>query len=270
MRAREILMAVAAGELDVDQAAKRLETMPFQDVGHAVVDSHRAMRQGVPEVIFGQGKTTEQIISVGRALLDAKQRVLVTRIEDAAARDVIAALATEGVAFRHSAVARIVRLETQAPKKRERSGYVALVTGGTSDIPVAEEAAETLDAVGVAFERIYDVGVAGIHRLLHRVERLREASAVIAIAGMEGALPSVVGGIVAAPVIAVPTSIGYGTALGGLTPMFAMLTSCASGITVVNIDNGFGAALAVHRILWQREGAAHDEGERDGRQAEQE
>jgi NCAIR mutase (PurE)-related protein len=242
MAVRDVLEALSAGTLDVDRALEELRLEPFRDMGFANVDAHRAQRQGV---IFGEGKTAAQIIGVGRALLDAGQNVLVTRVRAEHAADICGAFD----AAVHHDVARIIRIEPHPIAQRTDAGVAAVVTGGTSDIPVAEEACQTLEALGVRVDRLFDVGVAGIHRLLHRAERLRSASAVIAIAGMEGALPSVVGGIVSAPVIAVPTSIGYGTALGGFTPLLAMLTSCASGITVVNIDNGFGAALAVHRIL---------------------
>lgn len=244
MSVRDLLERLQRGELAVDEATELLAKLPFRDLGAVKLDAHRELRQGVPEVVFGQGKTAEQIVLAARALLDAGQNVLVTRLSTEIAADVRRALPE--LAF--DPVSRMGRIDVR-PVQLHPVGKVAVVTGGTSDIPVAEEAAQTLDALGVPVLRLYDVGVAGIHRLLHRVDDLRTASAVIAIAGMEGALPSVVGGLVACPVVAVPTSIGYGTALGGLTPLFAMLTSCASGITVVNIDNGFGAALAVRRML---------------------
>lgn len=243
MAAREVLLALKSGALDVEQALEQLATEPFRQLEAATVDHHRALRQGVPEVIFGQGKSPEQIVAIAKALLEGGQNVLVTRIEPAAAAELQRQI--EGV--QHNPVGRVARIEPRPALRRP--GVVAIVTAGTSDIPVAEEARETLEAIGICAERVFDVGVAGIHRLLHRMEQLRKASAVVVIAGMEGALPSVVGGMVSAPVIAVPTSVGYGTALDGFTPLFAMLTSCASGVTVVNIDNGFGAAFAVHRIL---------------------
>lgn len=250
---RELLEALKSGAVDVDQALEQLSTLPFRDIGVATVDAHRELRQGLPEVIFGQGKTGAQIVAIATALLEAQQNVLVTRLDDERAAELADAFRGEGTgagsAVRYNALARVARIEPRPPRDRPSAGVVAVVTGGTSDLPVAEEACETLAALGLGVERMFDVGVAGIHRLLHRLDQLRRASAVIAIAGMEGALPSVVGGIVSTPVIAVPTSVGYGTALAGFTPLLAMLTSCASGITVVNIDNGFGAALAVHRIL---------------------
>ncbi|NUP06669.1 MAG: nickel pincer cofactor biosynthesis protein LarB [Polyangiaceae bacterium] len=245
MSTRELLEALASGAIDVEQALEKLRVQPFRDLGIANVDAHRELRQGAPEVIFGEGKTASQIVTIARALLETDQNVLVTRIDEARAGVLSEAIS----GTRYSALGRVARIERKAVEPRDKAGVVAVVTGGTSDLPVAEEACETLEALGLRVDRLFDVGVAGIHRLLHRVEQLRKASAVIAIAGMEGALPSVVGGIVSSPVVAVPTSIGYGTALSGFTPLFAMLTSCASGITVVNIDNGFGAALAVHRIL---------------------
>ncbi len=245
MAIREVLEALSSGQIGVDQAVERLGSLPFRDIGMANVDAHRAVRQGIPEVIFGEGKTGAQIATIAKTLLEMGQNVLVTRIDEARAAEV--ATVVEGV--RYNTMARVLRVDAHPIRPRTEAGVVVVVTGGTSDMPVAEEACETLEACGIACERHFDVGVAGIHRLLHRVDRLRSARAVIAIAGMEGALPSVVGGIVSCPVVAVPTSVGYGTALHGFTPMLAMLTSCASGVTVVNIDNGFGAALAVHRIL---------------------
>ncbi len=244
-----MLDRLRAGELGVDEVLEHLGGLPERDLGFARVDGHRELRQGVPEVVFGHGKTAEQVIGIARALLAIDQNVLVTRLDQSVAAEVKAALPE----LAYNAAGRVGRITRREVPRRQAAGTVAVVTAGTSDLPVAEEAAETLDAIGLAAERYYDVGVAGIHRILHRHEDLRRAAAVIVIAGMEGALPSVVGGMVRCPVVAVPTSIGYGTALGGFTALFAMLTSCASGITVVNIDNGFGAALAVHRMAIVRE-----------------
>ena len=241
---RELLERVQGGELPVDDALESLKKLPFRDLGFATVDHHRALRQGVPEVIFSERKTVDQIAAISNEILRAGQNVLMTRLDEAKAQ----ALEHRIEKFRYVPLARIGTAELAPPPARD-VGTVAVVTAGTSDIGVAEEAAETLRAVGIDPLRIYDVGVAGLHRLLHRLEDLRKASAVIVIAGMEGALPSVVGGVVAAPIVAVPTSVGYGTALGGFTALFTMLTSCASGIVVVNIDSGFGAAMAVHRML---------------------
>lgn len=240
---RDLLVRLKQGDIEVDAALEDLKTLPFRDLGFAAVDHHRALRQGVPEVIFGEPKTADQIIAIAREIVSAGQNVLVTRIDPTKAEAIGEALPD----FEYAAVARTGSI-VKAPVPA-RNGTVAVVTAGTSDLPVSEEAVETLVAVGLTPLRMYDVGVAGLHRLLHRVDALRSADCVIVVAGMEGALPSVVGGVVSAPIIAVPTSIGYGTAMSGFTALFAMLTSCASGITVVNIDSGFGAAMAAHRIL---------------------
>lgn len=250
-RLKELLERVARGEASIDGAVESLRELPYRDIGVATVDHHRALRQGTPEVIFGEGKSPDQIAQIADEMVKAGHRVLVTRVDDEKARVLTAHHATA----RYAPVARVVRIES-APPPRRPGAPVAVMSAGTSDIAVAEEAIETLEALGIAASRIYDVGVAGIHRLLGRAEELQRASAAIVIAGMEGALPSVVGGIVACPVVAVPTSIGYGTALGGFTALMSMLTSCASGITVVNIDNGFGAAMAVHRMIPRAEAAA--------------
>ncbi len=244
---RQLLERVRSGGETVEAAVRALETAPFREVEGAVVDHHRAARQGVPEVVFGERKTSRQIITIAQALMAAGQNVLVTRLDGARAAEVTAALP----GFRWMESARIGRLDV-APVPRRRAS-IAVVTAGTSDAPVADEAAETLDAIGLDVVRHGDVGVAGLHRLLHRLDQLRDADALIVVAGMEGALPSVVAGLVAAPVVAVPTSVGYGAALGGLTPLMAMLTSCANGVAVVNIDGGFTAAMVVHRMIAARE-----------------
>ncbi|HZO12886.1 MAG TPA: nickel pincer cofactor biosynthesis protein LarB [Polyangiaceae bacterium] len=241
---RSLLERVRAGELDVAQALERLRQLPYRDVGVASVDHHRALRLGVPEVVYGESKTAEQIVTIVDELVRGGHNVLVTRLSGEKA----AVLAAAHPAIRYLPEARVARLDV-APVTPRSSAPVAVVCAGTSDIGVAEEAAETLAALGIDCLRIYDVGVAGIHRLLGRSKDLESASAAIVIAGMEGALPSVVGGLIGCPIIAVPTSVGYGTALGGFTALMSMLTSCASGVTVVNIDNGFGAAMAVHRLL---------------------
>jgi NCAIR mutase (PurE)-related protein len=241
---RELLERVQGSDISVEEALEALRQLPFRDIGVATVDHHRALRQGVPEVIFGERKTVEQIAQIAAEMVRAGSNVLVTRVDP----DKAVQLCERVPAFRHAVEARTLSIELTAMPRRSR-GPVAVVTAGTSDVGVAEEAVETLAAVGLESVRLYDVGVAGIHRLLHRLDDLRRAAAVIVVAGMEGALPSVVGGVVSAPIVAVPTSVGYGTALGGFTALFAMLTSCASGVVVVNIDSGFGAAMAVHRIL---------------------
>ena len=241
---RELLERVRASDVSIDDAVESLQKLPFRDLGFANVDHHRALRQGMPEVIFGERKTAEQIAAISAEILRMGHNVLVTRVDEAKAAELVLGEPR----FRYAKMARTLSIEL-APVPRRKRGLVAVVTAGTSDMSVAEEAVETLLAVGLEPARHYDIGVAGIHRLLHRLDDLRRADAVIVCAGMEGALPSVVGGIVSTPVVAVPTSVGYGTALGGFTALFAMLTSCASGVVVVNIDSGFGAAMAVHRIL---------------------
>ncbi len=241
---RGILESLQAGSTDVDDALAALRNLPFQDLGYAVVDHHRALRQGVPEVIFSEGKSAEQIIGIAREIARTGQNVLMTRIDAVKAAAVQDAL--ENV--RYHAMARIATIE-QRPITPLGKQPVALCCAGTSDMPVAEECAETLRMLGVGVERIYDVGVAGVHRLLARRGVFDRCSIAVVVAGMEGALPSAVGGLVSIPVIAVPTSVGYGAALKGFTALACMLTSCASGITVCNIDNGFGAAFAAARIL---------------------
>jgi len=247
-RVKELLERVRSGVLGYEAALRELETLPFTDLGYAKVDHHRALRQGLPEVIFGQGKTPEQIIGIARRLLEAEQNVLVTRLSSEAAPAVLAAVPE----LEHNPLARTA-LALKQPVQPVPGPAVAVVTAGTSDASVAEEALETLRAAGVPTVRVFDVGVAGLHRLLDRLEVLRSTRAAIVVAGMEGALPSVVGGLLAGPVIAVPTSQGYGAAFEGLTALLGMLTSCASGITVCNIDNGFGAAFATARLLRARD-----------------
>jgi len=246
-RLADLLARVQAGGMPVADAIAELKQLPFADLGFAMVDHHRAIRQGVPEVILGQGKSGAQIVAIAKELARTGQNVLVTRIDPAHAAELVEAIPE----VRHNAAGRTCTLE-RSPIASLSDQNVALVSAGTSDMPVAEECAETLRMLGVTFERVFDVGVAGIHRLLHRKHLLEEAGVVIVIAGMEGALASVVGGLVDVPVIAVPTSVGYGASFNGLAATLGMLTSCASGITVCNIDNGFGAAFAAGRILRAR------------------
>jgi hypothetical protein len=210
----------------------------------ANLDHDRARRTGIAEVIFCQGKTADQVVEIVGRMVEREGRVLATR----AAPDIAQAVLQRFPDARHHAQARIISIGS-APLAREVAPYVAVATAGTSDIPVAEEAALTLEFLGRSVRRVYDVGVAGIHRLLNRADVLQGAHVVIAVAGMEGALPSVIGGLVACPVIAVPTSIGYGASFNGLAALLAMLNSCAPGVAVVNIDNGFGAAALAHKIL---------------------
>ncbi len=240
---RKLLEAVRGGATDIDTALAELRDLPFRDLGFANIDHHRALRIGVPEVIYGEGKTSEQIIAISKELTRTGQNVLVTRLDaEKAAR-----ISEEIKDFKYAPVGRTGTIERQATRKLGKFPF-ALVSAGTSDLPVAEECAETARMLGVDVERIFDVGVAGIHRILDKRALFDSVGAVVVVAGMEGALASVVGGLVRVPVIAVPTSIGYGAAFGGVAALLGMLTTCASGVTVVNIDNGFGAAFAVARL----------------------
>src|SRR6187455_261821 len=248
-RLRALLVEIQQGQVDVEEALRRLGRLPFADIGYASVDHHRALRMGLPEVVLGLEKTPEQIAGIVSEILRTQQNVLVTRVDAQKAQKI----RELGVDLDYREQARAL-ISLQEPPKRVVTEPVAIVTAGTSDIPVAAEAAVTLEACGVPTRQIYDVGVAGLHRLLARVGELQAAPAVIVVAGMEGALPSVIGGLLGGPVIAVPTSVGYGASLGGLAALLGMLSSCASGVTVVNIDNGFGAAMAVVRWL-SRHGA---------------
>lgn len=240
----ELLEQVRAGHLDVMEGVERLRHLPFEDLGMAKVDHHRQLRQGQPEVIFGQGKTVAQISRIMQAMRERGSAILVTRLGDEQAE----ALLGEFPAAVHHGAARCLTLEPAVPSRDEGRGTILVVSAGTSDIPVAAEAVVTARFLGNRVEELFDVGVAGIHRLLARLELIRSATVLIVVAGMEGALPSVVGGLVDRPVIAVPTSVGYGAAFGGIAALLGMLNSCASGVTVVNIDNGFGAACAAHLI----------------------
>jgi NCAIR mutase (PurE)-related protein len=243
-RLRELLEAVKGGSLEIESALGKLATLPFSDLGYARVDHHRALRNGIAEVVLAEGKAPQHLIGIVQRLIEAGDNVLVTRLAGPAAEALLHAVPR----LTYSTLARTAQL-VQRPIAERESAPVAIVTAGTSDISVAEEAYETLRMFGLPAKRYFDVGVAGIHRLMGHLEELRAAPAAIVVAGMEGALPSVVGGLIGAPIVAVPTSVGYGTALSGFTALFAMLTSCASGVTVVNIDNGFGAAMAVGRML---------------------
>jgi NCAIR mutase (PurE)-related protein len=254
-RLRDLLARVRSGQLTPDAAVHELVALPYADLGYARVDHHRALRQGMPEVILGESKTVDEIAGIAEELMRAGHNVLITRLF----RDKADAVIERVPELRYAERARVATYEHMPVAMRE-GPPVAVVTAGTSDIPVAEEAAETLRMFGIVTARVFDVGVAGIHRVVNHLEVLSAAPAVIVVAGMEGALASVIGGMVGGPVVAVPTSVGYGAALGGLTPLFGMLTGCASGITVVNIDNGFGAAMAVVRIVR----AARPQEESDG------
>jgi NCAIR mutase (PurE)-related protein len=271
---RALIAAVSRGDAPADDAAARLiaafRAAPFEDLGFAKVDHHRAVRQGQPEVVFGLGKSTSQVVEIARRIADRGHALLVTR----ATAEMGAAVSAELTDCRFDVVSRTIvrpadpdtglaapkpggdttaKMGPAAPKPEgdatAKAGPVLICCAGTSDLPVAEEAAVCAEAMGLHVERLYDVGVAGIHRLLDARNRLEAARVLIVVAGMEGALPSVVGGLTASPVIAVPTSIGYGASFDGLAALLAMLNSCASGIAVMNIDNGFGAAAAAARIL---------------------
>jgi NCAIR mutase (PurE)-related protein len=242
-RLNALLSLFARGELAQDELVETLARLPFQTLEDARIDTHRALRQGVPEVVLGTGKSADQLVRIVRVLRDAGGNVLVTRVTP----EQMAPLAAEFAGIEHHAVARLAILR-QAPVVARGRGTIAVVSAGTSDVPVAEEAALVAELFGNKVERVYDAGVAGLHRLLASLDVVRAATCVIAVAGMEGALASVVGGLVAAPVIAVPTSIGYGASLGGVAALLAMLNSCAANVTVVNIDNGFGAAYVASLV----------------------
>ena len=238
-----ILKDVASGSVSVDQAARGLTNMAFEDIDYAHIDHHRTLRKGFPEVIFGQGKTAGQIIGIMERMVFQENVVLVTRIDP----DMAAAVRKRFPEAEYHPEPRML-IRQVAPAKAMGRGTIVVVTAGTSDIPVAMEAALTARAMGHTVETIFDVGVAGIHRLLDHRAALEQATVLVVAAGMEGALPSVVAGLVGSPVIAVPTSVGYGVSLGGLTALFAMLNSCSSNVAVVNIDNGFGAGYMAAMI----------------------
>ncbi len=243
-RLRALLDRVARGEVAVADAERELRWTPVEDLGFASIDHHRALRQGFPEVIFAEHKTPEQVVGIAERIAERGDGLLATRLEPAAARRLAKAL--DGITL--NPLGRTAYLPPRTPRHPTTRGPVLVVAAGTSDLAVAEEAAVSAAAFGNPVERLTDVGVAGLHRLLAARDPLMRAAVVIVIAGMEGALPSVVGGLVAAPVIAVPTSVGYGAAFGGAAALLGMLNSCAAGVTVVNIDNGFGAAAAATRI----------------------
>lgn len=238
----KLLQDVRTCKTGVDSAIERLKNLPFEDVSYAHIDHHRSLRHGMPEVIYCEGKTLEQVAGIVRRMLDHKSDILATR----ASEPVYKALKKiDKRAVYHKASRAIV---IQQKKKAPTQGMVLVLTAGTSDIPVAEEAAVTAAALGSSVQTVYDVGVAGIHRILSKRDILDSARVIVVAAGMDGALPSVVGGLVDKPVIAVPTSVGYGAGFQGLAPLLTMLNSCASGVAVMNIDNGFGAGVLAHRI----------------------
>ena len=238
----EILEKVRAGKIEVTDALAAFQAPPVSDLGFAQVDAHRALRKGFPEVIYGGGKTAAQVVGIAGKIAEREGCLLITRLNVEQVR----AIKKKFKKARYHEAARCVTLEIKPLPKRP--GAIAVVCAGTSDLPVAEEAAVTADIMGNHVERIYDAGVAGLHRLLNKLDLIRRAHVVIAVAGMEGALPSVLAGLVRRPIIAVPTSVGYGANFAGLTPLLSMLNSCSSGVTVVNIDNGFGAGYAASQI----------------------
>jgi len=240
--AKQLLERFRAGNVSVEETVRAFQAAPVADLGFAQVDLHRALRKNFPEVIFGAGKSPAQVLAIASKLVEREQHVLVTRITLQHAR--VLKKKFRRAVFHEAA--RCVTIEVKPLPKR--SGVIAVLCAGTSDVPVAEEAAVTADVMGNTVQRLYDVGVAGLHRLLCRLDDIQRANVIVAVAGMEGALPSVVAGLVCKPVIAVPTSVGYGANFGGVAALLGMLNSCGSGVTVVNIDNGFGAGYAASQI----------------------
>ena len=238
----QLLEKFRAGKIPREGVLRAFQSAPVADLGFAQVDMHRALRKGFPEVIFGPGKTPEQVVKITAKILAREQRVLATRVLP----EHVHALRKKFKRAVYHPLARCVTVEKKPLSKRP--GFIAVVCAGTSDLPVAEEAAVTAEIMGNRVERIRDVGVSGLHRLFPHLETIQSANVLIVVAGMEGALPSIIAGLVSRPVIAVPTSVGYGASFGGLAALLAMLNSCASGVTVVNIDNGFGAAYAASQI----------------------
>jgi NCAIR mutase (PurE)-related protein len=250
-RLEKLLQDVKAGRIEIRDALVRLKDLPFEDIGHATIDHHRALRKGFPEVILGEGKSSGQVISIIERMKQQGDNVLVTRVHKRKGLAIQRAIPEA----RYHPIPGIITLISHDVETVGK-GLVLVISAGTSDIPVAEEAALTAEMMGNRVERLYDVGVSGIHRLLSKAELINAAHVIIVVAGMEGALPSVVGGLVARPVIAVPTSIGYGTSFGGVAALLAMLNSCASGVSVVNIDNGFGAGYVASLINRDHEGTS--------------
>lgn len=247
---RALLESIRQGALPVDEALSRLSHLPYEELGFAEVDHDRTLRTGFPEVVMAEGKTVEQVTAIAERLAAQQDRLLITRAD----ADCYRAVKERVPDAIYHTLARAVTMDRSG--QRQRPG-VAVLCAGTSDLPVAEEAAVTAELMGSEVDRLYDIGVAGLHRLLDKMERIRTAKALVVVAGMEGALPSVVAGLVAAPIIAVPTSVGYGASFHGLAPLLTMLNSCAAGVAVVNIDNGFGAgylAAVINRQSWAEEG----------------
>lgn len=245
MRLKTILHQVKTKELSVEEAYSLLKNLPYEDLGFAKVDHHRHLRKGFPEVIFCQGKTSDQIAHIASRIAHHGHNVLATRADKKAFLAIKAVLPKA----KYHKVARIVEVKKVESRKLKVESRILIVTAGTADIPVASEAAVTCEFLGNKVEQLYDVGIAGIHRLLKNLKILQKAQVIIAVAGMEGALPSILGGLVDTPIIAVPTSVGYGASFKGLSALLTMLNSCAPGVAVVNIDNGFGAAVMAHAII---------------------
>ncbi|MEW6068356.1 MAG: nickel pincer cofactor biosynthesis protein LarB [Nitrospirota bacterium] len=235
---KKILKSVQSGNLSVNTAFDNLKHLPYEDLSFAKIDHHRHIRQGIPEVIFAEGKKKEDVISIAHSIYKKSRRLLITK----ASKEICDGLKIKTAVFYNLSKA------ISANEEKKKKGHILIISAGTSDIPVAEEAAITASFLGSRVETVYDIGVAGIHRLMSAKKSLSSATVIIVVAGMEGALPSVVGGLVDKPIIAVPTSVGYGTSLKGLTALFAMLNSCVPGIAVMNIDNGFGAGCLAHKI----------------------
>lgn len=240
---KKLLEDLSAGRATVEETLERLTTLPFEDIGVAHIDHHRELRQGAPEIIYGEGKSTAQLTAIIGGMLRRGSNVLATRLD----RDKAAELLADFPEGEYDAEARVFSL-IRKPVTISGQGKILVVCAGTSDLPVAREAAVIARFLGNEVEELADIGVAGLHRLLDKLDLLRRAAVIIVVAGMEGALPSVIGGLVATPIIAVPTSVGYGAGFGGIAALLGMLNSCAGGVTVVNIDNGFGAACAATRI----------------------
>jgi pyridinium-3,5-biscarboxylic acid mononucleotide synthase len=243
-RLREVLGQVESGELSVTDAVERLRILPYEDIDFARIDHHRSLRSGIPEIVYAPGKSLEQLVAISRRILEGAGRLLITRID----RTLYDRLLYEIPTLEYHEAARAAYVDDSSEAKQRG---VMVLAGGTADLPVAEEAALTATLLGSEVERLYDVGVAGLHRLFDKIEAIRQANVIVAVAGMEGALPSVVAGLVGVPVLAVPTSVGYGASFGGIAPLLTMLNSCANGVAVVNIDNGFGAgylAATINRL----------------------
>ncbi len=255
-RVRAVLTAVREGKLSTEEALERLKLLPYEELGFATLDSHRSLRQDIPEVLFCPGKTIEQIAEIASRLLRQHSTLLATR----ATEEMYRAIANVEASAEYNTLGRTVVV--RGDKRPPTAGTVLVMSAGTADIPVAEEAAVTADFLGSRVEKLYDVGVAGLHRVLNKWSELQAARVLVVVAGMDGVLPSVVGGLTARPLIAVPTSVGYGASFGGLSALLTMLNSCAAGTAVVNIDNGFGAGVLAHRInlLGEKATGPHPEG----------